>query len=113
MPDPLLHCSRLLKLDLSSNGITALPKREEWARLPELQVLYLHGNQLGSLKVAGRLSALEKLLRVTLFDNPLATHPNYRHFLVNSIFSLRALDLHVISDEELIEGAQFPTNFAP
>ena len=57
------------------------------------------------------LLKLPKLLRVTLFDNPLATHPNYRHFLVNSIFSLRALDLHVISDEELIEGAHFPSRF--
>jgi len=110
--DSVLACSRLRKLDLSGNGISTLPKREDWTRLPDLQILYLHQNQLGSLKVAGRLSSLPKLVRVTLFDNPLATHPNYRHFLVNSLFSLRALDLHVISDEELIEGAQFPTNFA-
>ena len=105
LEEPIMQCSRLLKLDLSNNGISTLPKREEWARLPELQVLYLHGNQLGSLKTAGRLAALPKLLRATFFDNPLATHQNYRHFLVNSIFSLRALDMHVISDEELIEGA--------
>ena len=75
-------------------------------------MLYLHGNQLGSLKTAGRLAALPKLVRATFFDNPLATHQNYRHFLVNSIFSLRALDMHVISDEELIEGAKFPAAFA-
>ena len=92
-----MQCSRLLKLDLSNNGISALPKREDWARLPELQVLYLHGNQLGSLKTAGRLAALPKLVRATFFDNPLATHQNYRHFLVNSIFSLRALDRLVVS----------------
>ena len=112
LEEPIMQCSRLLKLDLSNNGISALPKREDWARLPELQVLYLHGNQLGSLKTAGRLAALPKLVRATFFDNPLATHQNYRHFLVNSIFSLRALDMHVISDEELIEGAKFPAAFA-
>ena len=112
LEEPIMQCSRLLKLDLSNNGISTLPKREEWARLPELQCLYLHGNQLGSLKMAGRLAALPKLVRATFFDNPLATHQNYRHFLVNSIFSLRALDMHVISDEELIEGAKFPAAFA-
>ena len=51
------------------------------------------------------------LLRLTLFDNALAQHPNYRHFVVNSIVTLRALDRHVISDEELIEGAEFTERF--
>ena len=87
------------------------PRDELRGRLPALQVLYLHGNQLATLKAAGALAFLPALLRLTLHDNPLATHPNYRHFLVNSILSLRALDLHVISDEELIEGAHFPARF--
>ena len=108
----VLRLSRLRKLDLSCNGVSALPKRDEIrGHLPSLQILYLHGNQLATLKAAGALAFLPSLLRLTLHDNPLAAHPNYRHFLVNSILPLRALDLHVISDEELIEGAHFPARF--
>ena len=107
LDEGLFECRRLRKLDLSFNGLTTLPPREVWAQLTELQVLYLHSNQLASLKAAGNLGALPSLLRLTLHDNPLASHPNYRHFIVNSLFSLRALDQFVISDEELIEGAEF------
>lgn len=38
---------------------------------------------------------------------------NYRHHVVNSIWSLKALDYYVISDEEIIEDAQFGDSFAP
>ena len=88
----VLRLSRLRKLDLSCNGVSALPKRDEIrGHLPSLQILYLHGNQLATLKAAGALAFLPSLLRLTLHDNPLAAHPNYRHFLVNSILPLRAV----------------------
>ena len=35
LEEPIMQCSRLLKLDLSNNGISTLPKREEWARLAQ------------------------------------------------------------------------------
>ena len=103
----LFSCGRLQKLDLAHNGITALPSANDWARLEALRVLYLHDNQLGSLQAAGALAGCASLMRLTLFGNPCAKHPSYRHYCVNTLFTLRALDLHVISDEELIEGAVF------
>lgn len=106
------QCSRLRKLDLSRNGLTALPDRDTWAKLRELVVLYLHDNELASLHSVGELATLPSLVRITLFENPLAKHPSYRHYCVNSLLALKALDLHVVSDEELIEGAVFPESLA-
>ena len=107
-PNAFFQCTRLKKLDLARNGITALPDRNIWGQLRELVVLYLHDNQLASLHALGELVGLPLILRLTAYDNPLAKHPSYRHYCVNSLISLRALDLHVVSDEELIEGATFP-----
>ena len=37
---------------------------------------------------------------------------NYRHHVVNSVWSLKALDSHVVSDEEIIEDAMFGGRYA-
>ncbi len=108
----LFQCSRLKKLDLARNGLTSLPERDTWGQLRELVVLYLHDNQLASLHTIGELVGLPSLVRLTAFDNPLAKHPSYRHYCVNSLLSLKALDVHVVSDEELIEGAAFPPSLS-
>jgi hypothetical protein len=44
---------------------------------------------------------------LTLHDTPLSLARGYRHHVVNLIWSLRGLDHHVISDSEVIEGANF------
>ena len=41
-PNAFFQCTRLKKLDLARNGITALPDRNVWGQLRELVVLYLH-----------------------------------------------------------------------
>ena len=103
----LFSCRRLRKLDLSNNGLTTLPPKEHWAKLDELQILYLHDNQMAALPAAGELIGCPMLLRLTLHGNPLSRHPSYRHYCVNTLITLKALDLHVISDEELIERHLF------
>lgn len=50
-------------------------------------------------------------MHLTLFGNPVCSIPGYRHFLVNSISSLLALDNYVITDEERIEDASFGYRF--
>ena len=106
----VFSCRRLRKLDVSRNGLSGLPGADEWRKLPELQILYLHENHLPSLQQAGALASCPNLLRLTLYGNPCAKHPSYRHYCVNTLYTLRALDLNVISDEELIEGAVFSPN---
>jgi len=105
-PPGLLGCTRLVKLDLSHNALRVLPGRSEWAALANLRVLYLHSNQLASLKACQALAALPAIERLTLFDNPLCSHPAYRHFLVNTI-ALRCLDERIVADDEIIEGVSF------
>jgi hypothetical protein len=46
------------------------------------------------------ISVIESLLHLTLFNNPLATSPGYRNFIVKRVPKLRALDEYVITDEE-------------
>ena len=50
-------------------------------------------------------------MHLTLFSNPVCSIPGYRHFLVNSMQSLLALDNFVITDEERIEDASFGYRF--
>ncbi|XP_048586886.1 leucine-rich repeat and IQ domain-containing protein 3 isoform X2 [Nematostella vectensis] len=49
---------------------------------------------------------------LTLYDTPLSLKPSYRHHVVNSLWSLKVLDRHVISDEEIIEDATFSGRFS-
>jgi phage terminase large subunit len=46
-----------------------------------------------------------------LYNNPVCAIPGYRHFIVNSIPGLKALDNFVITDEERIEDASFGYRF--
>jgi hypothetical protein len=50
-------------------------------------------------------------MHITLFNNPVCQIPGYRHYMVNSIASLKALDNFVITDEERIEDASFGYRF--
>ena len=50
---------------------------------------------------------------LTLHNTPLSLKANYRHHVINSIWSLKALDNYVISDEEIIEDACFGGRFTP
>ncbi|XP_049559141.1 leucine-rich repeat and IQ domain-containing protein 3 isoform X2 [Orcinus orca] len=57
------------------------------------------------------LSACPSLIALTMFDCPVSLKKGYRHVLVNSIWSLKALDHHVISDEEIIQSWHLPERF--
>ncbi|KAM5148898.1 leucine-rich repeat and IQ domain-containing protein 3 [Mantella aurantiaca] len=99
----LQPCVHLIKLDLHGNQIQNLPGMEFWSHLMDLKLLYLHDNRLRSLSNVESLSTCPVLLGLTLYDTPLSLQKNYRHIVVNSIWSLKALDHFVISDEEIIE----------
>lgn len=110
--EPLVRCIHLVKLDLHENQISMLPDIEFWSTLNKLKILYLHGNPIIRLENLRRLSASSSLEFLTLFDTPLSLKKNYRHHVVNIIFSLKALDNYIISDEEIIEDAYFNNRFS-
>lgn len=64
--------------------------------------------QIKDWRTAVSIGRVPRLTYLTLFYNPVSTTKMYRTFTANYCESLRALDRHVVSDEEVIEGAKFP-----
>lgn len=101
----------LKKIDLSDNSITNLPPAKVFAGLSQLKFLYLHNNNISNWSDIQSLVSLPQIMHLTLFSNPVCSIPGYRHFLVNSMQTLLALDNFVITDEERIEDASFGYRF--
>ncbi|PIK37453.1 hypothetical protein BSL78_25709 [Apostichopus japonicus] len=118
--EALKTCESLVRLDLHDNQISTLPGPKFWQCLPELKILYLHNNSVGRLSCLQNLGSSPNLQILTLFDTPISLKKSYRHHVVNSsdlrlpmkYFTLKALDFHVISDEEIIEDAEFGSHFS-
>ncbi|XP_053893582.1 leucine-rich repeat and IQ domain-containing protein 3 [Malaclemys terrapin pileata] len=111
--DALEYCTHLVKLDLHGNQIQHLPGPTFWEGMKELNLLYLHDNGIGKLDNVHSLSFCPNLIGLTLFDTPLSLRIAYRHIVVNSILSLKALDYYVISDEEIVENWKLPQKYKP
>ncbi|CDQ65363.1 unnamed protein product [Oncorhynchus mykiss] len=109
--DALITCVHIVKLDLKGNQITQLPGVVFWDSLRRLQLLHLHDNNIGTRKNIEGLSGCPNLTALTLYDTPLSLKGNYRHCIINSIWSLKALDNFVVSDEEIIENWILPLHF--
>ncbi|XP_043102944.1 leucine-rich repeat and IQ domain-containing protein 3 [Puntigrus tetrazona] len=109
--EALMECALLVKLDLKGNQIVQLPDASCWNNLKELQLLYLHDNNMSTWNSIKGLSGCLKLTALTLYDTPLSLKKSYRHCLVNSIWSLKALDNFVISDEEIVQNLSLPVRF--
>jgi Leucine-rich repeat (LRR) protein len=103
--------TQIKKLDLSHNQITALPSGHTFKTMVNLRFLYLHNNRLSKWTDIQSLTSLPSIMHLTLYSNSVCTVPGYRHFMVNSVKSLLALDNHVITDEERIEDASFGYRF--
>ena len=101
----------LKQIDLSSNQLESLPAANVFAGMHSLQFLYLHSNAISKWQDLQSLVSLPEIMHITLFGNPVCQIPGYRHFIVNSIPCLKALDNYVITDEERIEDASFGNRF--
>ncbi|CAF1002465.1 unnamed protein product [Rotaria sordida] len=108
----IINCRQLIKLDLHSNRINQLPDGKYWKHMLQLKVLYLHDNLLSSYDDVKFLAYAPVVEILTLYDTPLSLKKNYRHHVVNSIWSLKALDTYVIADDEIIEKTNFPEPYA-
>ncbi|KAM9129899.1 leucine-rich repeat and IQ domain-containing protein 3 [Pangshura tecta] len=111
--DALECCTHLVKLDLHGNQIQHLPGQTFWEGMKELNLLYLHDCGIGKLDNVHSLSFCPNLIGLTLFDTPLSLRIAYRHIVVNSILSLKALDYYVISDQEIVENWRLPQKYKP
>lgn len=55
----------------------------------------------------GGLGKVPRLTYLTLFFNPVCKRKMYRTFTTNCCESLRGLDMHAVSDEEVVEGSRY------
>ncbi|KAL4480801.1 hypothetical protein ABPG72_001670 [Tetrahymena utriculariae] len=97
------QCSKLIKLDISSNKIQTFPKNVSFKNLTSLKLLYLHNNLIDDAESLYKVFEIPNLMYLTIFNNPLSTKWSLRHFVVNSMPKLFALDFNAISDEERME----------
>ena len=81
-----------------------------WAKLGQLQLLNLHDNHMETIQNTKGLAGCPNLTGLTLYDTPFSLKGDYRCTVVYSMWSLRALDRHVISDQELA-SLHFPPKF--
>ncbi|XP_053099137.1 leucine-rich repeat and IQ domain-containing protein 3 isoform X2 [Hemicordylus capensis] len=93
--------------------IEDLPGPIFWKNMKYLNLLYLHDNGISTLANVHSLSFCPNLIALTLLNTPLSLKIAYRHIVVNSIFSLKALDYYVISDEEIMENWRLPEKYKP
>lgn len=100
----------LKKVDLSFCKLTQLPDKKVFESLLHLQFLFLHNNEISEWEDLESVSGCRNLLHLTMYSNPVA-NIGYRHFIVNIIPSLLALDMHIITDEERSDDVSFGDRF--
>ncbi|XP_072096158.1 centriolin isoform X3 [Mobula birostris] len=87
----LEHMVNLQNLVLAGNYIEQIPS---WVgkKLRSLRVLNLKQNNITSLQDVSKLKSLRELTSLNLADNPLASLPHYRLYVIYHLRSLNSLD---------------------
>jgi Leucine-rich repeat (LRR) protein len=62
-----------------------------------MQILYMHGNKINKKSDLKCLAKLPSLQKVTLHGNPIAEHPDLRHFVSAQVPHLRSLNFGCIT----------------
>jgi len=103
----IANCFNVEWLNLEGNLISELPSPGALSQCKNLKIVNLHHNGIHRVESLISLAALPSLIGLTLYNCPIYKRNGYRHHTVNTIWSLKALDHYVLSDEEIIEGADF------
>ncbi|KAH9582117.1 hypothetical protein LSM04_005379 [Trypanosoma melophagium] len=90
-------------LSLSSNHVSTM---SPFASCTSLRELYLRKNNIQSLSEVRYIKDLPHLHTLWLLDNPCATDPNYRYFVINCCPHLRQLDSIEVTKKEREEAME-------
>mmetsp|Transcript_10576 Transcript_10576/g.17299 ORF Transcript_10576/g.17299 Transcript_10576/m.17299 type:complete len:386 (+) Transcript_10576:87-1244(+) len=99
----LRHMPNLEVLSLSVNNIESLA---DIRSCPKLTELYLRKNNIADLSEVRHLRALRMLKVLWLSDNPCATLPQYRAYVLHHLPNLVKLDSLDVTEEERRQAAQ-------
>lgn len=105
--DVLRQFKNIEVLSLSVNDIAEIGAIGD---LPNLTELFLRRNKIRDLNEIRHLSRLRNLQVANLSDNPVASQPGYRRFVIGAIPSLRVLDDVPVSASERQSSAQGQPN---
>lgn len=94
---PLMN--RLLSLLCNNNRITKIAPGLGRS-LAKLQTLILSNNKIANLSDIDPLNDLPSLTTLSLINNPVAKHNNYRLYVIYKLPLLRVLDFHKIKPKE-------------
>lgn len=100
---PLPHLRSLL---LSNNRISRISE-DALSNISGLSSLVLTNNRFTLLQHLRPLGKLKNLERLSLSDNPVTQHPDYRAFILKLLPSLHFLDFTRITDKERLAAKSF------
>ena len=107
-PNPAAQCSivqslpNIEVLSLSNNCIGSLAPFGGCSKLREL---YLRGNRVCALEELQHLAGLQQLRLLWLTRNPIAELPGYRAAVLRALPQLEKLDDMVVTEQEVAEAA--------
>jgi len=102
---------QLQKLDVAQCGLSSVPSSEIWASVQNLMVLLLHRNQIARWADMECVVQAPRLAWLTAFENPIASQPEFRRFVVEHNPDILAIDYTAITDDERISnGAKHAGN---
>jgi Leucine-rich repeat (LRR) protein len=85
-------------LDLSNNKISSLENAFE--TFDNLTVLYLHANEISSIKAIKPLEKLKKLTSLTLHGNPIEEQKHFRNYTMYLLPTLEKLNFSLITNRD-------------
>lgn len=95
--------TRLSTLIMNNNKVEKI-NQDAMQNLPNLRLLILNSNKIGSLEEVKKLSVLRNLEHLSLIDNPVTSVENYRLFVIYHIPCVRILDLSRVKLKERQEA---------
>lgn len=96
----ICHLEKLVKLDISNNGIHFLPSQEKFDALQNLQFLLLDHNEIVGWHQLEILMRIKTLRLLTIDHNPCTKIEGYRQFIVSNMANLWCLDGMIVMDFE-------------
>lgn len=94
----LIDPEALSWIDLCCNEITKIDP--VFCDFPNLQILYLHGNQINDIREVDKLGGMKTLRKLSLHGNPIDNIKGYRSYVLAAIPHLISFDMSTVTKQE-------------
>lgn len=100
LEEVMTESKRLQKLDASHCCLAVAPSAAAFRGLTKLLTLFLHKNEMALWEDIDRAVQAPALQWFTAFENPIASQPEFRHFVIERRPYIQAVDHWVVTDGE-------------